>query len=683
MWNAVPDDLVDSSFVNAGVPAAGASGNIMTLYETVNAMDNNDTITGLDIQLTNANHTGANNFMHGLRIWGTIGDPQANEWAIEAGGAGWDASVFGNTTVLMLGSTLDIVSIVDYANYGAVFQFDTLAVAGASHTAAFFAPTLAIMNGADTSIGFYLSITTADHVGGPNTNNLYGINIEDIVNDDDTIEFAIVTETGWDVDIWNLDTDLLLGSTTQIVAVVDDTYGQIFTVDSAQAAGASNDWVTITANVAAMDGVGAGGDFTRGLYVDMGDANHTDAGTGSTMYGINIEGITADAQATEHAINIAAGWDEDISLQNAGFIRWNTALGQMEFDTTNGGHDIQFNFNGVAAFNMDGDGAAAAAATFEYNFVANFGSPRLQISNTDNTTMNGADTRTMLLIDLANAGDHTGVANVLYGLDIDAITGDAQARETAINVGLGWDVGVSSASHIFQRENFKQGFRKQLASDFSAATDTDTSVNIVIGTNGVNFEYREELAKTASSFILNNAGALDISADDTTDNEGVEIMLGSSQTTTSGYLIAQTDQLCFSVNATVALIAGTDQFVIGWRVNSAYDGANVYTNYSDYSVVGINNVDGSVFGLSDSTTGAAETDDSTTNWANTETRTLKACIDGAGLPHSYLDGTLVVETNRTTPIDANIMMVPFISYLQAGGAVDAAILINWWEITAN
>jgi len=416
----------------------------------------------------------------------------------------------------------------------------------------------------------------------------------------------------------------------------------------------------------------AAAETTNVMDFSLTNTNHT----GGNVNGINVGAITGDADATETAINIGGdhtSWDNVMVWNGASAFRLtnnSAAISSIQF-THGNGYYFQIGSNSYANHRFSGQGFAGAS----YD-IYGLG------QGVTVGAMNGSDTIRGINIDLTNA-DHTGVSNLLYGLDIDGITGDAQARETAINIGTGWDVSISAPTHIFERENFKQGFRKQLASDFSAATDTDGSVNIVLGTNGVNFEYREELEKTTSSFILNNAGALDISADDTVDNEGVEIMLGSSQTTTSGYLVAQTDQLCFSVNVKVTLIAGTDQFVIGWRGNEAYDAANVYTNYSDYSVVGINNVDGSVFGLSDSTSGAAETDDSTTNWADGETKTLKACIDGAGLPHSYLDGTLVVETNRTTAIDAGINMVPFISYLQAGGAVDSAILINWWGITAN
>jgi hypothetical protein len=137
---------------------------------------------------------------------------------------------------------------------------------------------------------------------------------------------------------------------------------------------------------------------------------------------------------------------------------------------------------------------------------------------------------------------------------------------------------------------------------------------------------------------------------------------------------------------TLALIAGTDQLVIGWREAVAYDAGNVYATYANYAVIGVNNIDGSIFALSEIAAPDTGSDDSDTNWANAETKTLKVCIDGAGLTHHYLDGTIIAEDDGANPNDfamtSGIVMNPFISYLDVVGT-DAQPVINWWEITAN
>lgn len=205
--------------------------------------------------------------------------------------------------------------------------------------------------------------------------------------------------------------------------------------------------------------------------------------------------------------------------------------------------------------------------------------------------------------------------------------------------------------------------------------------NYVWGSPSGLVTYREELAKTTSSWIVAD-NKLDISADNTTDNEGVEIYLGDGIVTdASSWIITGKQGGCFTVNFTIALIAGTDQMLIGWRKHEAFQGGNVYTGYADWSIVGINNVDGSVFSLGEVAGGGTLSDDSGINATNASTHTLKSCISAARVPTAFLNGTPITMTNSGTAKTADIGMNPFITYLQAGGAVDANIRINWWEIS--
>lgn len=65
--------------------------------------------------------------------------------------------------------------------------------------------------------------------------------------------------------------------------------------------------------------------------------------------------------------------------------------------------------------------------------------------------MDGSDNFTLFDINLTNA-NHTGASNYVTILDIAGITGDAQATETAVNVGTGWDYGINSSSPILQAQ---------------------------------------------------------------------------------------------------------------------------------------------------------------------------------------------------------------------------------------
>jgi len=248
-------------------------------------------------------------------------------------------------------------------------------------------------------------------------------------------------------------------------------------------------------------------------------------------------------------------------------------------------------------------------------------------------------------------------------------------------------VFTADYQNIMAMESFHQP-HMVVKNDFTAKALTDGSVNVVFGSPSGIVNYREEQDKTASSWVNTTTG-LDISADNTIDDEGVEIYLGNGADTTTGWHIARgSTGACFTVNFTIALIAGTDQFVIGWRQNEAWRDDNVYTGYADWSVVGINNVDGSIFSEGEVAGGGTLQDDSGVNAANGDTRTLKVCLaETTGVPTAYYttNGSPtfvpITMTNSGTAKTAGIQMNPLISYQQAGGAIDAGIKINWWAIT--
>ncbi len=79
-----------------------------------------------------------------------------------------------------------------------------------------------------------------------------------------------------------------------------------YTFSLVNGAGASANSVTLSGTLGAFDN----SDTFRGLYLNYANANHT--GSTNAFYGIDIAGITADAEATENALNIGAGWDNGI-----------------------------------------------------------------------------------------------------------------------------------------------------------------------------------------------------------------------------------------------------------------------------------------------------------------------------------------------------------------------------------
>ncbi len=90
---------------------AGASGNFFSVNPTLTAMDGSDTVRGVYVNLTNANHTGASNTLNLVDIGAITGDAESTLNAINIGaltgtaatetainvGSGWDTILSGTT----------------------------------------------------------------------------------------------------------------------------------------------------------------------------------------------------------------------------------------------------------------------------------------------------------------------------------------------------------------------------------------------------------------------------------------------------------------------------------------------------------------------------------------------------------------------------------------------------------
>ncbi len=235
------------------------------------------------------------------------------------------------------------------------------------------------------------------------------------------------------------------------------------------------------------------------------------------------------------------------------------------------------------------------------------------------------------------------------------------------------------------RESFDQGYFI-MQDDASAKSVTDNEINVVFGSPFGIITYHEEVTKTASSWVVAD-GLLDIKGDNDADNEGVEIRFGAWNVTTEGVLVAQTSGACFTASITVGDISGTDQFLIGWVQNEAYNATNTYTSYNDWSLVGINNVDGSIFSLAEVNGGGTLSDDSGVNAADGDTRLLKSCILANGTrtaSYSANGGstfTAITLANGVTAHTAGDQLVPMVTFLSAG-TDGAEPKINWVQLEA-
>lgn len=85
-----------TGYTDGDAPAAGASGDIWQFDATLNAMDGSDTVGGLVIGITNANHTGSSNTLSAIEVESITGDAQATEYGIFVD-TGWDRALALNS----------------------------------------------------------------------------------------------------------------------------------------------------------------------------------------------------------------------------------------------------------------------------------------------------------------------------------------------------------------------------------------------------------------------------------------------------------------------------------------------------------------------------------------------------------------------------------------------------------
>ena len=239
------------------------------------------------------------------------------------------------------------------------------------------------------------------------------------------------------------------------------------------------------------------------------------------------------------------------------------------------------------------------------------------------------------------------------------------------------------------RDLFDQGYTV-MQDDGTAKSLVDDEDNFVYGSPLGAIEYREELGKTTSTWVT-TAGVLDISADDTIDDAGVEIAFGAGEL--DGWIVAGTTGGCVSASITVADISGTDQVQLGFRNNAAFPDVAAYAGLTVWNTVGINATDGSIVS-SQEVSEATDTDDSAVNWADGETRALRVCVSSAGVPTAFYTAAYtyaasvpdyptwvaITMTETGSTLTAATALTPVLSYL-AAGTDGPDVTINWVQLT--
>jgi hypothetical protein len=349
-------------------------------------------------------------------------------------------------------------------------RIDGVNVAGSGKNILTLTGTLDKMDGSDTVRGIYIDYTNSEHSGA--SNFFYGIDIDSITGHAGATETALNIGSGWDYQIALRDAsnnyyttftagDHMAGDrvdinyTLPISAPANNgdvlsstTAGVLSWASDATGAPTDATYVTLSNNAilsaeraltegAAIDVTDDGANSTVRVAFDSTEVGTTTWGSGSGITWTFNVGTTDPA--------IAFG-DGRINIDS------NTLYVDVSSDEVGIGNtspSAALDVGGGTAILADGAGDAIIAADLEVDDqvridgvnVAGSGKNILLLGGTLGV-FDGSDVFRGIFLKYTNA-NHTGSSNYVVGIDIETITGDAEAREGGLVVGTGWDEQIS------------------------------------------------------------------------------------------------------------------------------------------------------------------------------------------------------------------------------------------------
>jgi len=386
-------------------PPADTGGTWMELAAALAAQDAGDVWRGIYLNLDSpADHDGAAE-IRGIELNSDLNTATGQEYALWINDR-WDTEIWfeGNDANVVFPNTGNLT--FNDAGGAHTFILDDVPAAGASDdtwSLVEIAAGLGALDAGDVQNGIFVNLANADHTGG----NVYGLNIDGIVQDPQAEEAAVFIGATWDADIhFGSATAMMWWFETGNLTIQDYGGDMQFILRDVPAVSASADLMELDATTVQVDA----GDTIRGLFIDL----VTDAATtGGLFVGLDIDGITARA-AAEYAVQIGPGWDIDIRFTDG------TPL---------------LNYPNLGTFTIADLGTAASFILRDVT-AAGTANDLVEIDHVLSIMDDAGDVFRSLFIDIDSV-DHTN-GNII-GIDIDLDTPDAQATETAVYANGGWD----------------------------------------------------------------------------------------------------------------------------------------------------------------------------------------------------------------------------------------------------
>ncbi|HSX57838.1 MAG TPA: site-specific integrase [Candidatus Saccharimonadales bacterium] len=512
-----------SATVETKVNAASGSADAMTLSGTLGIFNGSDTFRGLYLNYTNADHTGSSNTFNGIDIASITGDAQATENAINIG-SGWDnqlnATGFkidgtgnfsggGSSTNNIFNEVSDTSNTnlvvnpsfeVDTSNWAAV---GTMTLAQSATKVYVGSGSMRVSNATATSSD---GVETATMAVSQTTNYVGSVYIRNN-GQADSFYVALVGDVsgetaGFTATLINDANSgfvrYLVGkkttTDTTLKLRIKSTASQNFDiyVDAAQVEATNTNNILSATSYAdgsmgpgyAWTGTANASSSTRAAGIKYLGAGST-AGPASYFSGpIYFEGGTGDINGDATITNVGDGLGVAGYLAGSkNFSPYQLAQADVNGDGKVSTDDVtiisSLSTNSSSLYELKRTIGNLYGASSTTNFavkgtqtitgVGTTSSPSINALTLSGTlaVMDGSDTVRGLYLNYTNA-DHTGSTNVFNGIDIASITGDAEATESAIKIGSGWDSSITTVASS-----------ANAVKSFSVKNDAATQINLL------------------------------------------------------------------------------------------------------------------------------------------------------------------------------------------------------------
>ncbi len=182
------------------------------------------------------------------------------------------------------------------------------------------------------------------------------------------------------------------------------------------------------------------------------------------------------------------------------------------------------------------------------------------------------------------------------------------------------------------------------------------------------FEYH--VIGTQTLYPVQHASGLEITCD-LTNTDGLEVTEGITSTCKNAYTIGTSNAFYAKLTATLGTVAGTANFIFGFRKAAAYDAT--VTNYTDYAALNVNA--GDIYITTNLNAAGTVNTDTTNNWADGEEHSLEVYVTDAGVVTYKIDDAPPLVIAAFT-FDTTDVVIPFLYFIQ-NATTTTAILSEW------